>query len=635
MTGIVDEVLGIFRPGGDPDAIEAAANACRELANNLRDVVTALNPVAADMKNAWKGSAGSGFQTAWSKFAPSVTEYASHLDEAASRLDTVAAHLREAEEQATKFEVALGVTLGVGAALTIFSFGFSDIAAADLAADDATVMSIAIARLGALFTFEGQAWISLLSAMETTALRFVLGAGFSLVASALVKLRYHENPLDPANWSAEDATNALIGAWVTGGLGAVSDLPEQAELAAAHPILGRMAFGFTGSTLGSTIGQVWLDGHALDSRKALVGIVTSAFWGTLSGGAIGTGGVIWSAIRGGSIADDALPEDEEAPSLVGPSGRPILPDTLEEEPPPTVKLATADANGRVTDDPTATPAQPQGLILADANGRVTDDPTATPAQPQGLILADANGRVTDDPTATPAQPQGLILADANGRVTTDPTATPAQPQGLILADANGRVTTDPTATPAQPPSLLAANGSGQVVPRVATPKLSFARGLRVTRNNLVQAFIGVPAGVGQNLATFPKMPVASGPAPQPALQPTPPLPKPPTPPPVRYTVQPGDNLFDIAHGNPALAQQIAKANHLSNPSLIQPGQVLVIPPSAAVNHTVQPGESIWEIANGNPALVQQIIKANHLTDPSLIQPGQVLIIPPPVAEPVP
>jgi nucleoid-associated protein YgaU len=103
------------------------------------------------------------------------------------------------------------------------------------------------------------------------------------------------------------------------------------------------------------------------------------------------------------------------------------------------------------------------------------------------------------------------------------------------------------------------------------------------------------------------------------------------------TVQPGDSLYEIAGhrlGNPNLYPLIEAANPqaVGPDGLIVPGQVLHIPrlpevPPDATAQVVQPGESLWEIAGGDPALVQRIAELNHLPDPSLIQPGQVLIVP--------
>ena len=47
-----------------------------------------------------------------------------------------------------------------------------------------------------------------------------------------------------------------------------------------------------------------------------------------------------------------------------------------------------------------------------------------------------------------------------------------------------------------------------------------------------------------------------------------------------YTVAPGDNLFSIAErllGDGNAYPELAAANHILNPSVIHPGQVLVLP----------------------------------------------------------
>jgi LysM repeat protein len=60
---------------------------------------------------------------------------------------------------------------------------------------------------------------------------------------------------------------------------------------------------------------------------------------------------------------------------------------------------------------------------------------------------------------------------------------------------------------------------------------------------------------------------------------------------------------------------------------VPPPQAPGLPPGSATR-VVQPGDSVWEIAGGDPALAERIAELNHLDDPSQIQPGQVLIVPP-------
>lgn len=48
----------------------------------------------------------------------------------------------------------------------------------------------------------------------------------------------------------------------------------------------------------------------------------------------------------------------------------------------------------------------------------------------------------------------------------------------------------------------------------------------------------------------------------------------------KYTVVAGDTLWDLAkrfYGDGSLYPRIAKANHISDPDVIRPGQVLQIP----------------------------------------------------------
>jgi WXG100 family type VII secretion target len=610
MTDLIHEVLGIFDPGGDPDAIRAAAAACRALAGDLNDMVRALDPDAANLERAWKGKASAGFQSAWSKFAPSVTDYASNLDEAAQRLDKVADYIQEAQVQARNFEIAMGITAAAGLALTIFTFGFSDAAAAEADAADAGAIATLMARLAGLLAGEADAWAGLISAAETTAARFVLGAGMTILAEATIKAMRGLNPLDPDNWDANDATNALIGAWLLGGMGAVSGVQPVSAMLADHPIIGSVAGGIGTGTIGGLIGQLWLDGHSLDSLQTWEAIGASAGIAAVTGGLLGAGSVALSGLRsGGDTADDGLPGGDETgpPSLVGPSGRPIIPDTWEEQPPVAGKVVAADANGRVAADTNPVQQPPPKLAVADASGRVISDAGPTPEPAGALVSAD-----------------GQPLIGADGRPVGGPDTAPAEPAPALVGP-DGR-------------PLLLSTGPDAPPPAPADAGPSYPAGLQLNPSDVIRAANRYVGGVGQYVVLYPRQQTIAGPGPPPALQPTPALPKPPppappSPPPVSYTVQPGDNLFDIAHGNPALVQQIARANHLTDPALIRPGQVLIVPPAPPASYTVQPGDNIWTIAGGNPALVQQIIEANHLTDPALIQPGQVLIIPPPVAEP--
>jgi LysM repeat protein len=112
---------------------------------------------------------------------------------------------------------------------------------------------------------------------------------------------------------------------------------------------------------------------------------------------------------------------------------------------------------------------------------------------------------------------------------------------------------------------------------------------------------------------------------------------------VTHVVQSGETLTTIARKYGTTVQAITQANNLANPSLITPGQSLVIPVSGSsgttsggttsggcrIKHVVKPGEWIWQIARNYGVEPQDILDSNGLRLPSasIIQPGQELCIP--------
>lgn len=125
---------------------------------------------------------------------------------------------------------------------------------------------------------------------------------------------------------------------------------------------------------------------------------------------------------------------------------------------------------------------------------------------------------------------------------------------------------------------------------------------------------------------------------------TPPTPPPPPPAPTtRYVVQWGDTLSSIAYRFGTTVEAIMRANNLANSWYIYAGQVLLIPsgtalpPSmpAATYYVVQPGDTLARIALRYGTTVWALVQANNLPNPSLIYPGQVLVIPGQVYPPAP
>ena len=97
-----------------------------------------------------------------------------------------------------------------------------------------------------------------------------------------------------------------------------------------------------------------------------------------------------------------------------------------------------------------------------------------------------------------------------------------------------------------------------------------------------------------------------------------------------YTVRRGDTLWGIARRCNTTVSALASLNHIADPNLIYPGQVLVLPRAsapAADTYTVRPGDTLWAIAKRYHTTAAALTERNRIADPNLIYPGQMLTIP--------
>ena len=99
---------------------------------------------------------------------------------------------------------------------------------------------------------------------------------------------------------------------------------------------------------------------------------------------------------------------------------------------------------------------------------------------------------------------------------------------------------------------------------------------------------------------------------------------------LEYTVKRGDTLSEIARDHDVSLSDVIELNELSNPDLIRPGQVILIPGvdgSVEQVHVVSQGETLAKIASTYGATASAIAEANSMANPDLIRPGQEILIP--------
>jgi uncharacterized protein YkwD len=122
-----------------------------------------------------------------------------------------------------------------------------------------------------------------------------------------------------------------------------------------------------------------------------------------------------------------------------------------------------------------------------------------------------------------------------------------------------------------------------------------------------------------------------------------------TPAPVYYIVEPGDVPLEIAAAYSISVEILMSTNNISDATLLQIGQQLLIPVTATPSptaptptptptipptatpeplyHTVDSGETLLEIAREYDSNVELIMVVNELKDPRSLQVGQMLLIP--------
>jgi WXG100 family type VII secretion target len=435
------EIEGIFDPGGNPAAIHGAASACRAHAAELNEIIGSLDGTAATLANSWKGkpgpsgedeSAGAKYQTAWSGFRTAIQEYAQHLEAAANQLDATADDLQHAEEEARRLWEMMIAALAIGTAMAFFTFGGSEAAAEAEAAADTAEAGVVAAETAESLSAAQVFFSQLGTTLANLAGRFMLGAGTNFVTDVIEKALKGENPLDPANWSANDITGIILSGTVGMVLGpftmrnlTINPLigklsPELADFLTGSarsingiltnsPILGNAGYFAATSLASSSVDEFWVDGKSLDDPGAWEAVGVSTGLGVAGGAAFG------GAIQGfrwlSGTPDDgtATPGDGTA----GTTNLASLPDTpglpAPEPPAPTGPEPPAGGgDGGGTGEPGAAAAVPAGSLHEPAL------PTDTGNGPAPAALAGSGGahaEVTSDGASggdgpAPATPSG-------------------------------------------------------------------------------------------------------------------------------------------------------------------------------------------------------------------------------------
>ena len=302
-------------PPGSPEAVRAGASCWREVADGLDRLADGVEQRSRTLSASWGGPAKAAYEGQSGTFLAAIREGTGQLREGADRLDEVAAKIEQAQNRYRQAMVAAGITLGVGIALTAFTFGGSDAAAVAVVSAEVG----AAVEISAVAAAEAASVLSMLGSLAVQlAGRFAIFTVTGIAADGAAGMVVYKdgNPFAHLHL-AEDVELGLVGA-VGAPIGGVM------TAGATRVAGGALLRGGAGVATGAVI-----DGLSLSSADAIVrGLLGQEVDVTELGVTALTGAAGSAAARGGTAAlNRPRPEPLlERPPDVGLSDRGLLPD---------------------------------------------------------------------------------------------------------------------------------------------------------------------------------------------------------------------------------------------------------------------------------------------------------------------
>src|ERR1700730_8352438 len=284
--------LGMFWPMGDPGQLRQARGAYRQCARDLGAVQAACQTTGSQVRAGNQGPPIDGFATWLAKWRTDPGYFPATIaacNQLADACDAYAQKIEESHRRIIELAIAAGVALGVGLALTFFTFGGSDAAA-----------GVTIAGLVAASLAEG-------TALSTAAAGIVVAIGVGAIEGMVLDGVIQVEAISFAgqkgfNW-AEFGQSAGFGG-LTGGLGfGASSLTTRVgsrllpTLVDASPATGRtlnalgkipgtIRGGLTGTIFGGGLAAGWdqLTTRHVNPQDVLIGAVSRGAGGAIGGG---------------------------------------------------------------------------------------------------------------------------------------------------------------------------------------------------------------------------------------------------------------------------------------------------------------------------------------------------------------
>ncbi|GAA5615465.1 WXG100 family type VII secretion target [Streptomyces platensis] len=325
---IVEAGLELVNPGGRPDVLRAAATAWRNMGSEMEEAFDALDKkVQATLGEHWKGDSADAFEHHWNALKAGIEKTEPTFTHAAKGLDEAADSIEEVNDEIHAIYVEIGVSIGVGVALSFVTLGFGGAAAAANATRLAAQAARVSARLASMLTRLASAFRRI--AQLAKANKFLTNVAINWVGNTA-------GSVAGAAWSGGSVSGKdLWDATWQGGVGAaVGTAPglkvaKLVEGSHAPTLLREAASGAAGGATGNVVGG-WgteavkaANGDASNLEEFAWGTAANAVGGAAGGAAVAGVGRLNQPTEGFQVPEGFIPAPERsgpALSIDGPMG---------------------------------------------------------------------------------------------------------------------------------------------------------------------------------------------------------------------------------------------------------------------------------------------------------------------------
>ncbi|MET9516911.1 WXG100 family type VII secretion target [Streptomyces sp. NPDC002994] len=294
---LVELGIELVNPGGRPEELRQAAKAWRRLQAEVagaEGLLKALDRKVEDVVgDTWRGPAAEAFEQHWHEVSAAIAKSTAQYDEVARQLDEAADTIEQVNSEIHDIYIEIGVSIGVGVALSFVTLGLGSAAAATNVARLAAQAIGHAERLGRLLTRIAAAMRAYQRSTKLTKLLVDLGINWAgntsttLASAAATGEGVDGAGLREATWQGVVASLVGTPLGMAGAAGATALLRNRG----VGQVGMRVSENVVGGAVGNVGGGVAVDGVTKATGREKPEWLKNAVVNAAGGGVGGAGGV--------------------------------------------------------------------------------------------------------------------------------------------------------------------------------------------------------------------------------------------------------------------------------------------------------------------------------------------------------